>query len=137
MSAIISESDPVCSHNGFVHIEGDEFWLSCNMTFQGAWAPVMTWYRDLVTGGSGQLESAVSGTAANVTELNTRVSYTIKSTFTRTISPDYAVSFYLCVTTFPTPPSAMTSAADPNSSVNALGYQHTFTSELLVMHCKC
>ena len=137
MSAIPA-SDPVCSHNGFAHIEGEEFWLSCNMTFQGAWAPVMTWYRDLATGGGSEPVAAViTGTAANVSNLNTRVSYTIKSTFTRTMGSLYAGHFYRCVTTFPTPPSSAMSSSDPNSAANALDYQHTFRSERLVMHCKC
>ena len=134
MSAIPA-SDPVCSHNGLVHIEGEVFWLSCNMTFQGAWAPVMTWYRGLGNDGDSEpLESVVTGTAADVTELNPRVDYSIKSTFARAMSRLYSAHFYRCVTMFPRP-SAMPSA-DPHAALNDLVYQHTFKSERLVGHCE-
>ena len=132
--SFIPVSDPVCSHNGLAHIEGEVFWLACTMTFQGAWAPVMTWYRDLANDGSEPLESVVSGTAANVTQLNPRVDYTIKSTFARAMVLYYAEHFYRCVTMFPSP-SAMPSS-DPHAALNDLDYQHTFRSEIIVGHCK-
>ena len=137
--SFIPVSDPVCSHNGLAHIEGEVFWLACTMTFQGAWAPLMTWYRGLATGGDSEpLESVVSGTAANVTEFNPRVSYTVTYTFTRTISAVYAGDVYRCVTTFPAPPSSSAvSSVNSKVALNDLNYQHTFTSEQLVMHCKC
>ena len=109
------------------------------MTFQGAWAPLMTWYRDLATGGGSEPVAAViAGTAANVTKLNPGSDYSIKTMFTRTMGPRYADNIYRCVTTFPTPPSVMVmTSADPHTAANDLGYQHTFTTERLVMHCKC
>ena len=134
MFAIISASDPNCTHNGLVHIQGrDQFSLACSMTFQGAWAPVMTWSFTNRDGRLRHLASVNSGTAADHNQLNARYDYSVNYTIAETMRTLYADVWFDCVTAFPSPPAMFTT--DPNAATNAPDYQHTFTSDRLQMHC--
>ena len=91
MFAIISASDPICSHNGLEHIHATgQISMACSMTFQGAWAPVMSWTLTFESGFIRRLSSVNRGTAADVTQLNTRYDYSVNYTLT-----DVASTFYV------------------------------------------
>ena len=103
------------------------------MVFQGAWAPVMSWTLTFESGFIRRLSSVNRGTAADVTQLNTRYDYSVNYTLTDVASTFYVDKWINCTTTFPSPPAAFT--ADPNAATNAPEYQHTFALNGLQMHC--
>ena len=131
----ISESDPVCSNPGTTHISGDIIAMTCSMTFQGAWAPVMKYYRIDAGGFRHVVESVNTGTAANNTQLNVLFDYSISYTSTHTINGGHQGARFICVTLFPD--DVATSTDDSNAATNTPVYEHTFTTEKFTVHSKC
>ena len=105
------------------------------MTFQGAWAPVMKYYRIDAGGFRHVVESVNTGTAANNTQLNVVFDYTISYTATRTINGGDQGARFRCVTSFPD--DVASSTTDPNAATNDPDYEHTFTTEKFTVHSKC
>ena len=135
MYVFISESDPVCSNPGTTHISGDIIAMTCSMTFQGAWAPAMKYYGIDRGDRRYALESVNTGTAANNTKLNVLFDYSISYTMTRQLGGSDQGFRFSCVTSFPD--DVATSTDDSNAATNVPDYEHTFTTGILTLNCKC
>ena len=72
------------------------------------------------------------GTAANVTQLDTRYDYSVNYTFSAIMHRHYVNGIYEVYTRFSSPPAFLTD--DPNAATNDPDYRHTFISERLQAH---
>jgi len=117
-----TESDPQCSTNlpaSEAVLENDVITMTCNVTYNGAWAPVIRWF------------DSTRNFTDDVVTLTTND--TVTSQLTLTAPAGFHGSQISCLTYFtgPVPPSFY-----DDYSRNVPSYNYTWTSPILIIHCK-
>ena len=119
---VITEGDPVCGNNITSNkaVEGDYIEYSCEVKYQGKWAPVMEW----------------KNTNGGLRSMNETTGNTVKYTYVTELTPEDNGQIYTCRTYFDQLKPGTVKDKEADNIPTTDNVLTKYTSPQLTVYCK-